>query len=62
MHGNEFERCLVPDAEESSYSGSGPIRGGNIFSPADETTSSFRQMSPLNSPTHGAFRILMELP
>ncbi|MEJ7591255.1 MAG: bifunctional serine/threonine-protein kinase/formylglycine-generating enzyme family protein [Planctomycetaceae bacterium] len=62
MHGNEFERCLVPDAEESGYSGVGPIRGGNIFSPAEETTSSFRQMSPLNSPTHGAFRILMELP
>ena len=62
MHGNEFERCLAPGAEESGYSGSGPIRGGNIFSPAEETASSYRQMSPLNTPTHGAFRILMELP
>ena len=62
MHGNEFERCLAPNAEESSYSGSGPIRGGNIFSPAEQTTSSFRQMSPLNTPSQGAFRILMELP
>ena len=62
MHGNEFERCLVPHAEASGYSGSGPIRGGNIFSPAEGTASSFRQMSPLNTPTHGAFRILMELP
>lgn len=62
MHGNEFERCLVSDAEASGYSGSGPIRGGNIFSPADETTSSIRQLSPLNTPTQGAFRIVMELP
>ena len=62
MHGNEFERCLVPDAEDSGYSGSGPIRGGNIFSPAAETSSSSRQLSPLNTPTQGAFRILMELP
>jgi serine/threonine protein kinase len=61
MHGNEFERCLVPDAESTGYSGSGPIRGGNIFSTVDETSSSSRLMSPLNSPTHGAFRILMEL-
>ena len=62
MHGNEFERCLTPDAEESGYSGVGPIRGGNIFSTSDETASSFRQMSPLNSPTQGAFRIVMEIP
>ncbi|MDA1232086.1 MAG: bifunctional serine/threonine-protein kinase/formylglycine-generating enzyme family protein [Planctomycetota bacterium] len=51
MHGNEFERCLVPDAA-SDYGGSGPIRGGNIFSPADETTSSSRQLCPLSTPTH----------
>mgnify|MGYP002631148418 FL=1 len=62
MHGNEFERCFVPDAESSGYSENGPIRGGNIFSPAEETTSSFRLMSPLNTPTQGAFRIVMEIP
>ncbi|RLT11708.1 MAG: hypothetical protein DWI22_00640 [Planctomycetota bacterium] len=62
MHGNEDERCLVPEAEESGYSGSGPIRGGNIFSPVEETTSSSRRMSWLNMPSQDAFRILMELP
>jgi serine/threonine protein kinase len=61
MHGNEFERCLVPDAESTGYSGTGPIRGGNIFSPIEETASSARLMSPLNTPTQGAFRIVMEL-
>ena len=61
MHGNEFERCLVPDAESTGYSGTGPIRGGNIFSPIEETVSSARLMSPLNTPTQGAFRIVMEL-
>ena len=61
MHGNEFERCLVPEAESSGYSGAGPIRGGNIFSAVEETASSARQLSPLNSPTQGAFRVLMEL-
>ena len=40
MHGNEFECCLVPDAEESGFSGSCPIRGGNFFSPAEEPSSS----------------------
>ena len=61
MHGNEFERCLVLDADDHHASGTGPIRGGNIFSPAEETTSSFRKLSPLNTPTEGAFRILLEL-
>ena len=61
MHGNEFERCLVPDTESSGYSGVGPIRGGNIFSAAEETGSSSRQMSPLNTPTQGAFRVVLEL-
>ncbi len=62
MHGNEFERCVVLDAESSGYDGAGPIRGGNIFSAVEETASSSRMMSPLNTPTRGAFRVLLGLP
>ena len=61
MHGNEFERCLVLAAESSGHGGVGPIRGGNIFSAVEETSSSSRRMSPLNTPTQGAFRVLLEL-
>ena len=60
MHGNEFERCLVLDAASFGNARSGPIRGGNIFSAVEETTSSSRLMSPLSAPTRGAFRIVME--
>jgi len=61
MHGNEFERCLAEDGQDYDPSSTGPIRGGNIFSSAEETTSAFRKLSPLNTPTEGAFRVLMEL-
>ncbi len=62
MHGNEFERCLTEEGHDYDASSTGPMRGGNIFSSAEETTSAYRQLSPLNTPTEGAFRILMELP
>ncbi len=62
MHGNEFERCLVLDSESSGYSGTGPIRGGHIFSAVEATASSSRLMSPLHSPTQVTFRVLLELP
>ncbi len=62
MHGNEFERCRVPDSDSSGHSGTGPIRGGHIFSAFEATASSSRLMSPFNTPTQGAFRIVMELP
>lgn len=61
MHGNEFERCQVEEHQDYDASATGPIRGGNIFSSADQTTSAFRKQSPLNTPTEGAFRIVMEL-
>ncbi len=59
MHGNEFEWCQIPD-EQAAF-GQGIMRGGGFLSTRYELQSSRRLRNPLNSPTHGAFRILLQI-
>ncbi|MCA9065511.1 MAG: protein kinase, partial [Planctomycetaceae bacterium] len=59
MHGNESEWCL----QDETITGTaiGFVRGGGFNSPPRETASAVRLPNPVNSPAHGAFRVLMEL-
>jgi formylglycine-generating enzyme required for sulfatase activity len=60
MHGNESEWCL-PDEQQTSGE-LAAVRGGNFASTASGCTSYTRQEQPRWQVTHGAFRVLMELP
>lgn len=62
LHGNESEWCLTEDAAEQEYSGEGTVRGGGFYSSIDETRCWVRSSNPLQSTSHGAFRILVEVP
>ncbi len=62
LHGNESEWCLSEDAAEQEYSGEGTVRGGGFYSSIDETRCWVRSSNLLQSTSHGAFRILVEVP
>lgn len=62
MHGNESEWCFSETAAGSEFAGDGIVRGGGFATGVDGTRCWVRASNPLRSPTHGAFRVVIEIP
>ncbi|MCA9059519.1 MAG: SUMF1/EgtB/PvdO family nonheme iron enzyme, partial [Planctomycetaceae bacterium] len=61
MHGSESEWCLLDSGEEPVNGVQAVVRGGAFNTPPEDTQSAARRLNPVDSPSHGAFRVLLEL-